>query len=437
MVLKYLSRNSKLYQGSQGNTSSDILIYGEEVELAQPEIEQDGRIEVKFRGRTGWIIKEHLSTTPVLEIYFIDVGQGDSTFLVTPSRKKILVDGGENDRAMRFLAWKYRLEDSAAPQIEIDLIVLTHADDDHIAGLVDVISHPKIRVKKILHSGLATHREGVFNSRLGNIVENSGTKFVATWHDHLNELDEAKLSTNFRNWKRAIENDCNTDYSAVDSSTVAVSVGDPNITIEVLGPRTELTALVNRKMYRWFGDHAHTINGHSVVLKLSYKNISLLLAGDLNEIGEEHLLEDQSLAKKMDANVLKAPHHGSHEFSRRWLDAVNPQISTISSGDDTDHGHPRAVFIGAMGNASRQPAYIFSTEIAANFVRLEKNTGDNNNGSSSEAHPSLRELFKRRLHGMINVRTDGNTLYAARRVASSYKWEYYVVTKPASRSKPQ
>src|SRR6185503_7268282 len=149
------------------------------------------------------------------------------------------------------------------------------------------------------------------------------------------------------------------------------SVGDPNITIEVLGPRTELTALVNRKMYRWFGDHAHTINGHSVVLKLSYKNISLLLAGDLNEIGEEHLLEDQSLAKKMDANVLKAPHHGSHEFSRRWLDAVNPQISTISSGDDTDHGHPRAVFIGAMGNASRQPAYIFSTEIAANFVRLE------------------------------------------------------------------
>jgi beta-lactamase superfamily II metal-dependent hydrolase len=381
-------------------------------------------------------MKEHLSKDPVLEIYFIDVGQGDSTFIVTPARKKILIDGGANDRAMRFLAWKYRLEDPSASQLLIDLLVLTHADEDHIGGLVDVISHSRIKVNKIIHSGLAIYKDGVFNAKLGNLVVNDGTKYVETWHDQLNNLDESKLSTNFRNWKRAIEEDGNTDYRAVDTLTGSLNIGDPNIKLEVLGPKTETVSPGNKKVYRWFGDHAHTINGHSVVLKLTYKDVSLLLAGDLNTLGEEHLLQDQVLAGKMDANILKAPHHGSHEFSRRWLDAVNPQISTISSGDDTDHGHPRAVFVGAIGNASRQPAHIFSTEIAANFVRLERNTGDSSDVVSPEAQPTLRELFKRRLHGMINVRTDGETLYAARRVASSYKWEYYVITKPALRSKP-
>lgn len=134
----------------------------------------------------------------------------------------------------------------------------------------------------------------------------------------------------------------------------------------------------------------------------------------------------------MDAHVLKASHHGSHDFSRRWLDAVNPQISVISSGDDTDHGHPRAVFLGAIGNSSRQPAYIFSTEIAANFVKLERELGREADGGDE---PTLREMYKRRLHGMINVRTNGKTLYAARRVASSYMWEYYVIDNPAARSK--
>jgi beta-lactamase superfamily II metal-dependent hydrolase len=40
----------------------------------------------------------------------------------------------------------------------------------------------------------------------------------------------------------------------------------------------------------------------------------------------------------MDAHVLKAPHHGSHKFYHPWLDAINPQISVISSGEDRDHG---------------------------------------------------------------------------------------------------
>lgn len=431
MALKYLARNSVLYKDSQDNSAADKLIYGEEVEVLGSE--ENGRTEVRFRSKTGWINTQHLADNPVLEIYFIDVGQGDSTFIVTPGRMKILVDGGENDRALRFLAWKYRLEDPAAHQVMIDLLVLTHADEDHINGLVHVISHPKIKIKQIIHNGLATFKAGIFNQRLGNISTINGTEYLVTSHDHFDDLNEDQLSTNFRRWKQAIEADGGVvDYRAVNSSTGFIEIGDSSVTLEVIGPK--LDALPDGKLaYLWFDDHSHTINGHSVVLKLAYNDISILLAGDLNTDGEEHLLQDQQTADKMDSNVLKAPHHGSHDFSRKWLDAVNPQISVISSGDDTDHGHPRAVFLGAIGNSSRQPAYIFSTEIAANFVKMEQELGREAPGSDDQ--PTLRELYKRRLHGMINVRTNGKTMYAARRVASPYMWEYYVIGNPAPRSK--
>jgi phosphoribosyl 1,2-cyclic phosphodiesterase len=66
-------------------------------------------------------------------MYSIDVGQGDATFIVTPNRKKILIDGGLNRRALGFLIWRYRL-DKPENSVDIDLMVLTHADSDHLKG---------------------------------------------------------------------------------------------------------------------------------------------------------------------------------------------------------------------------------------------------------------------------------------------------------------
>lgn len=249
MALKYLARNSPLYKNSQDGGTADKLIYGEEVETLGPK--ENGRTKVRFRSKTGWIKSQHLSNDPVLEIYFIDVGQGDSTFIVTPGRKKILVDGGENDRALRFLAWKYRLEDPGAQQVTIDLLVLTHADEDHIKGLVHVISHPKIRIRSIIHSGLATFKSGVFDERLGNTSTVNGTRYLVTRHNRLDELDENKLASNFRKWKQAIMDDGDDiDYRAVNSSAGFVDVGDPDVTIKVAGPKLD-TLPGNVQAYRW------------------------------------------------------------------------------------------------------------------------------------------------------------------------------------------
>jgi len=77
-----------------------------------------------------------------------------------------------------------------------------------------------------------------------------------------------------------------------------------------------------------------------------------LQAGDLNDQAEDFLMQIPGINERFNAYIFKAPHHGSHEYSSVFLKTVNPQISVISSGDDRDFGHPRACFLGAVGQAS-------------------------------------------------------------------------------------
>lgn len=222
--------------------------------------------------------------------------------------------------------------------------MLTHADEDHIGGLIDVISSPKIKIKKIIHSGLAVYKDGIFDERLGDLEEHQGKQFISTSHNAIEELDDNSLSGNFPKWKKAILADGNLQYQAVDSNSGNINVGDPKIIVEVLGPKVDIFESNNAKLFEWFGDHAHTINGHSVVLRLTYNNVKVLLSGDINTEGGKYLYQHEDLRSRLDAHVLKAPHHGSHEFYRPFLDTINPQISIISSGDDRDHGHPSHFF---------------------------------------------------------------------------------------------
>jgi beta-lactamase superfamily II metal-dependent hydrolase len=398
-----------------------VLIYGDEVTTIDNPAA--GRARVRFRGREGYAAASSLGTKAPLEMYFIDVGTGDSTFIVTPGRKKILIDGGVNKRALGFLAWKYQLDQPGA-SADVDLLVLTHADGDHIEGLIPIIQHPKINVKRVIHSGIATFAKGKFNTVLGDKQAGGGMTFLTTRQSQLSQFTDAQLSPAFAAWRNAIQAELGaTRYEAVSLDTGQIDLGDPDIQLEVLGPR--LDTFNGQPAYRWFGNEAHTINGHSVVLRLAYQNVQALFAGDLNDPAERYLLEAPGVPAKLGAHVFKAPHHGSHEYAPEFLNAVRPQISIISSGDDPDHGHPRACLVGAVGRSSRsEQPLVFSTAIAANFQEVSAPAGSEAAGvaGSDQEH---RRLFKRRLHGMINVRSDGANFYAARRVAAGYWWEAY------------
>jgi hypothetical protein len=164
-----------------------------------------------------------------------------------------------------------------------------------------------------------------------------------------------------------------------------------------------------------------------------------MLPGDLNSQGSRHLLADQQFVGEADAHVLKAPHHGSHEFHRPFLEAVNPQIAVVSSGETPDHGHPRANFLGTVGQICRSDEpLLFSTELVALFAVDPDAEAPDADDPVDPTDPAMlgqaRRRFKKRLNGIINIRTDGNHLYAARRVAAGYQFVTYGPVALAARS---
>ncbi len=426
-------RTTTFYKNAAGSSRHGYLIFGDEVETTGNTT--NNRRPIRFRSYDGFVASSDIGHEAPLEFYSVDVGQGDATFIVTPGRKKILIDGGLNHRALGFLVWRYRL-DQPANSVDIDLMVLTHADGDHLKGLIPILEHPRIHVARIVHNGIALF-DGGRDTPLGDL--DPSEEFLTTRHSSLAELSALnQLTTDMTNWRDAVAQE-GALYEAVDTATAALDVGDPAIAIDVLGPHRETDGT-----YKWLGNlskHSHTINGHSVVLRLTHDNFSILLSGDLNPEGSEHLLAVPDLVAKMDAHVFKTPHHGSHFFDLDLLEAIRPQVSTISSGDVPDYGHPRAVFLGALGLASRSTApLIFSTEVAATFVG-DGETADPDDGTEIDGldfttivgNKTARKRFKLMLPGIINIRTDGEDLYAHRRVNASYQWESYGPVAPAPR----
>jgi competence protein ComEC len=426
------------FKNATGSARHYTLIYGEEVQYEPPANDDKTRIKIRNRTREGYIKNFPLFQAPVLEVYFIDVGQGDSTFIVTPGRKKILIDGGINNQALKFLSWKYRLQDyGPGDALFIDLMLLSHADDDHLKGLISMLKNSKFKVGKIRHNGIATYKAGVYETELGDRTPDK--KLLVTRHDKLDELKDNEISDTFLEWKKAIQTNVNVDYDSVKAyQLIDIESG---LKLEILGPRTEPGTNGQNSCLPWFTDEANTINGNSVILKVTYGSFSFLFPGDVNTKGSKHLLNDLTLKPKYDSHVLKAPHHGSHHYHPPFLEQVNPQLTVISSGEENTYGHPRGNFIGTVGRAARPQSLIFATQIAGKFKDTDENLRENLDLSDKEwkaldsnSLEKLRKQFKRRLHGMINVRTDGNKLVAARRIKTAHGWEYYGDITPSSRS---
>jgi hypothetical protein len=308
-------------------------------------------------------------------------------------------------------------------------MVVSHADDDHIAGLVSIIEHPLINVRQIVHSGIAKFDSG-FDTELGNTVRHNQVDYLITRHNSVADLDGLDLTDVMTDWRTAVSAEQNLVYQAVDSTTGVIDVGDSAVTVNVLGPRLINISAYAHPVFPWLSSVAETVNGHSVVLRLDYDNIRVLFPGDLNKQGARHLTANPGFGAEADAHVFKAPHHGSHKFDLRFLQAVHPQISVISSGESPDHGHPRANFLGAIGKVSRtNKPLLFSTELVAQFTVDDDARALDADYDADPTDPAMlgqaRRRFKKRLNGIINVRTDGNDLYAARRVAAGYQFVTY------------
>lgn len=228
---------------------------------------------------------------PTLKIYFIDVGQGDSTLIVTPKNKKILIDGGEGKTNVLF---QYLLDRRIN---KIDYIIISHFDSDHCNGLIEIIE--KMRVENIVMS---------------------------------------KQSKESEEYKKILEiiKQKNIKVSSVKAEDKIII--EKNLYTKILNPAEKFE----------FQD----LNNNAIVAKLVYKDFSILFTGDI-EKAEENLAKKYK--NELKSTILKVAHHGSKtSTSEEFLKYVEPQIALIGVGENNKFGHPNQITIEKLKNIRSQ-----------------------------------------------------------------------------------
>lgn len=210
---------------------------------------------------------------------FLDVGQGDSIFVQAPNGRQMLVDGGPNACVLRELGQIMPFYDRS-----IDVILATHADQDHIGGLIEVLKRFKI----------------------GLFIQTNTTSTSAVYAELEDLIKEKHIKTE----------------TIISPEVLNLGLG---VDFDILFP--------TRNTVGW------DTNDSSIVGKLVYGANSFLLTGDSPQKIEKYLVGKYGLILKSD--VLKAGHHGSkNSNSEIFVGTASPAYSIISAGLNNRYGHP-------------------------------------------------------------------------------------------------
>jgi len=231
---------------------------------------------------TFWNLKDSFQKD--LRLTFIDVGQGDSILIEFPRGKKMLIDGGglyedHFDIGKNVIApflWKKKIR-------KIDTLVLTHPDPDHLKGLNFIAS--QFSIGQFWDNGSQTESEPYLQLR--------------------EILNEKEIQT----------------QSIYEETPPQIVNG---VAISFLNPPAP-NKIQRRDRNLW------NLNNSSLVMKLRFKNVSILLTGDIEKEAEEQILKKGFPLK---ADILKIPHHGSSSSSSPlFLNKVNPTYAILSVGE--------------------------------------------------------------------------------------------------------
>jgi competence protein ComEC len=219
-----------------------------------------------------------------LSIWFFDVGQGDAIFLELPSGEQILIDGGVNDEVLSKLGSVMWPTDRT-----LDMIIATHADADHITGLVEVLD--RYQVETIVTNGKSASTQVAQAFDLASQQEGAVLKDVR--EGELFVFEEVEL--------------------------------------EVLWPNDEVLTKSDR-------------NEQSVVVLVRYGETSVLLTGDAEAGGEEVFGGGVG-----DIDVLKVGHHGSSSStSYSFLQSIEPEYGVVSCGLENRYNHPHPIVLDRL-----------------------------------------------------------------------------------------
>lgn len=259
-------------------------------------------------------------------VAFLDVGEGEAVFIRSPEGQTLLVDGGEQEAGPQVVLPYLRKQGVS----RLDVVVATHPHSDHIGGLLAVLE--QMPVGRVLADG-QIHTSYTYEQFL-RLIEQKRIPF--------------QLARRGEQWRLG------------------------SWTVTVLHPSEPLLPA--------------GLNSNSVVLRLTYGQVSVLLTGDLDDAGEERLLaergtettkatpsgnsrktagsSDSPAAEVADvrATVLQVPHHGSRgSTSSAFLAHVSPSIAVIQVGADNPYGHPHSEVLHRL--AAMKGLRVFRTDL--------------------------------------------------------------------------
>lgn len=232
----------------------------------------------------AWLALFDLNKLKFLEVNFFDVGQGDAIFIETPQRHQILIDGGPDSTILERLNQEMPFWDR-----NIDLIILTHPEADHLSGLLEVLKRYKI--ENILWTGVV------------------------------------RETAEYKEWKKLIKDEKAKIFIAQTDRKIILSISDINSFVEILYPLENLE-----------GQEFKDSNNTSIIAKLVFGENSFLFTGDIYKSGELQLINQKI---NVDSDILKISHHGSKTSSSEgFLEKVSPEIAVIEVGKNNRYGHP-------------------------------------------------------------------------------------------------
>jgi len=227
-----------------------------------------------------------------LTVTVLDAGQGDSILIESPSNQRMLIDAGERAMGERVVVPFLRKKGIT----KLDIVVLTHPHEDHVGGLPYVLE--KIKVENVLEPGASCN--SIAYKRFLYLINKNKIKY---------QLARA-------------------------GQTVRLGV---DVVGQILHPSDNLDR--------------ENLNNVSVVMKLVYKNFSMMLTGDNEQEGEQAII-NRFPAASLRCQILKAGHHGSAtSTSPDFLAAINPCVAVISCGKHNKFRHPHKSTLAKLQNA--------------------------------------------------------------------------------------
>ena len=238
----------------------------------------------------------------IMTVAFLDVGQGDAIFIEAPSGNQILIDGGPSKSVLRELSKVMPFYDRS-----IDVVIASHADQDHVGGLPDVLKKYKV-----------------------NVFIEPGVSGESSSYQELEKIiAEKEISSNSPENKIGIK-------KVLARREMVIDLGDGAI-LQILFPDRDPDGMET--------------NMASIVARLVYGENEFLFTGDSPIVIENYLVSLGGL----ESDVLKIGHHGSKTSTNQaFASAVSPEYAVISVGKDNKYGHPNQEVLDILNNFGTQ-----------------------------------------------------------------------------------